>query len=117
MKKLQKIYLICCSHNGLHKIGISVSPEKRLKQLQTASPYKLSISAIYECKHRARKVENILHNVLTSKKIPDDFEYDFTFLEGEWFNLNATDILEFSSNCKKIEDTISSLKLAGNPFI
>jgi hypothetical protein len=117
LKKKQKIYLINCSYNGLYKIGISVSPEKRIKQLQTASPYKLSIAAVYECKYRARKVENILHNTLSSKKVPDNFEYDFTLLEGEWFNLTSKDVLGFSESCKKIEDTIEKLKLAGNPFI
>lgn len=117
MKKLQKIYLIHCAYNNLYKIGISISPEKRIKQLQTASPYKLTISAMYECKYRARKIETILHNMLASKKIADNFEYDFTFLEGEWFNLSTKDILGFSDSCKKIEDTIEKLKLAGNPFI
>lgn len=117
MKKLQKIYLIYCEYNRLYKIGISVSPEKRIKQLQTASPYRLSISAVYECKYKASKVEKILHNILKSKKVPDNFEYDFTLLEGEWFNLNVYDVLNFPNSCKKIEETIENLKLSGNPFI
>lgn len=116
MKNKQKIYLIHCDTINLYKIGISISPIKRVKQLQTASPYKLSIVSSYESLY-SRKIENTIHNTFKSKKITDNFEYDFTFLEGEWFNLTAEDVLNFSECCKKIEETIINLKLSGNPFI
>ena len=52
-----------------------------------------------------------------SKKTPDNFQYDFELLKGEWFNLSSEDVLEFINSCKKIEETIDNLKIAGNPFI
>jgi hypothetical protein len=115
-KKNPKIYLIHCKNINLYKIGISVNPEKRIKQLQTGTPYELSIISIYNSKYPF-KVEKILHNTFVSKKTPDNFQYDFELLSGEWFNLTAEDVINFSDSCKKIEDTIEKLKIAENPFI
>lgn len=115
-KKPVKIYLIFCKTINLYKIGVSVNPEKRIKQLQTGTPYELCAVNIYESKYPF-KVEKILHNSLVSKKTPDNFQYDFELLGGEWFNLSATDVLNFSHRCKKIEERIDGLKTAENPFI
>ena len=114
--KPHKIYLIHCKIIDLYKIGISINPQKRIKQLQTGTPYELSIINIYESKYPF-KVEKTLHNTFSSKKTPDNFQYDFEWLNGEWFNLSIEDVIGFSDSCKKIEETIESLKIAGNPFI
>ncbi len=111
-----KIYLIYCKNIHLYKIGISINPEKRIKQLQTGTPYELSIISIYDSKYPF-KVEKILHNTFLSKKIPDSFQYDFEWLTGEWFNLSINNVLGFCDSCKKIEDMIDNLKMAENPFI
>lgn len=115
-KKPYKIYLIHCKFIDLYKIGISANPNKRIKQLQTGTPYELSIVSIFDCKYPF-KTEKILHNSLNSKKAPENFQYDFEHLKGEWFNLSVDDVLNFSDSCKKIEETIEVLKTAGNPFV
>src|SRR3972149_2350495 len=111
-----KIYLIFCKTNNLYKIGVSVNKNKRLKQLQTGNPYEISIITTYDSKYPF-KVEAILHSMFISKKTPDNFQYDFELLKGKWFNLSSEDVLEFINSCKKIEETIDNLKIAGNPFI
>lgn len=115
-KKQPKVYLIYCKFMNLYKIGISINPEKRIKQLQTGTPYELSIIAVYESKCPF-KVEKILHNTFLSKKTPDNFKYDFEWLNGEWFNLTTQDVVDFVSCCENTEKRISNLKMAGNPFV
>ena len=113
---MPKIYLIYCKILNLYKIGISINPGKRIKQLQTGIPYELTVLSVYDSKYPFR-VETILHNTFSSKKTPDNFQYDFEFLNGEWFNLTTQDVVGFCDSCKRIEETIESLKIAGNPFI
>lgn len=115
-KKQNKIYLIYCKSNNLYKIGVSTNLSIRKKQLQTGNPYEISIITTYDSKYPF-KVEAILHNVFISKKTPENFQYDFELLKGEWFNLSNDDVLNFLNSCKKIEETIDILKIAGNPFI
>lgn len=114
--KQNKIYLIYCKSINLYKIGISTNPEKRIKQLQTGSPYELSIITIYDSKYPF-KLETTLHNIFSSRKTPENFKYDFELLSGEWFNLSNKDVAGFIDSCKKIEETIDNLKLSGNPFV
>ena len=115
-KKSYKIYLIHCEHLNSYKIGVSVNPEKRIKQLQTGTPYELNIVQIYESKYPF-KVEKTLHKNFFSKKITEDFQFNFELLKGEWFNLSPSEASNFTVFCKKIEETIDALKMAGNPFI
>ena len=115
-KREYKIYLIHCKFVDFYKIGISINPQKRLKQLQTGTPYELSIIYVHESKFPF-KVEKILHNTFASKKIADNYEYDFEKLMGEWFNLTPGDVLDFKKNCIKTESLIENLKESGNPFI
>jgi len=115
-KREYKIYLIHCKIINFYKIGISVNPQKRLKQLQTGTPYELSVVYIHESKFPF-KVEKILHNSLSSKKVTENYKYDFEKLKGEWFDLSAGDILSFKQNCVKIEGLIENLKKSGNPFV
>lgn len=58
-------------HQGLLKIGFSISPLERLKSLQTANPYPLKVFAIVQGTMREEKA---LHARLASFR-----------LEGEWF--------------------------------
>jgi hypothetical protein len=115
-KKPRKIYLIYCKNINLYKIGLSVNPEKRLKQLQTGTPYELNIVSLYDSKYPF-KTESILHKSLISKKVAEDFQFNFEYLKGEWFNLSSDEILNFCDYCKKIETNIDALKIAGNPFV
>lgn len=72
---LSYIYIIS---DGTHvKIGISKSPEKRLKQLQTGHPMKLSLHKVREVpSERVKKLEAIIHKTCNYRR-----------LKGEWFNM------------------------------
>jgi hypothetical protein len=95
----QKIYLI--SYYGeydeiKYKIGVSINPEKRLKQLQTGNSYKLKLENIYLPKKLpATKIENVLHN-----------KYRHLNIKNEWFNLELNDVINFNSDCEKIENQL-----------
>jgi hypothetical protein len=76
------LYLI---YNGQHyKIGISKEPQKRLKQLQTASPAKLSIVKTYKVPSKvARKLEQQLHHMFWQSRVR---------CNGEWFEMSPDHI-------------------------
>ena len=70
------LYIIQSSNNGCFKIGRSKHPEKRLKQLQTGSPYKLKLILVLENEGRQEKS---LH-----MRFP---KADIT-CKGEWFDFD-----------------------------
>lgn len=69
------LYFIQTSNNGMIKIGRSINPEKRLKQLQTGNPFKLKLIHVFE---KQGYKEKILHEELKEFK-----------LKGEWFKYNC----------------------------
>ena len=72
------LYVIQSDVTGAVKIGISTDPQKRLKQLQTGSPYKLKLlCSIANMSHR----EKIIHNRLKDYKMS---------CKGEWFDFSCT---------------------------
>ncbi len=90
--------------NELYKIGITKNDiEVRLRCLRTGSPHKLSVEGLYKSEFYT-KIEKWLHRMYASKN-----------LEGEWFQLNSKDVINFHTECKKIEATIKTL-IAYNPF-
>ncbi|MDD5229117.1 MAG: GIY-YIG nuclease family protein [Methylococcales bacterium] len=64
------------------KIGKGADVEKRLKQLQTGSPYKLKVMGWVET-NDDRLLEKSLHN-----------KYSIFRTHGEWFNLGVCDVLK-----------------------
>lgn len=62
----------------LLKIGKARDVEKRLKQLQTASPYGLYVLATIKCRDdkHAFRVEHAAHEVFRAKRVRQN---------GEWF--------------------------------
>jgi hypothetical protein len=82
------VYLICSEiDSGLRgpcKVGISDSPEKRLKQVQTGSPTRLVIAFAFRVWNRrfAQIVEASFHAAHEENR-----------LVGEWFDLSAKDTL------------------------
>lgn len=71
------IYIV---YNGrYHKIGVSAAPERRVKQLQTASAAPLRLLRTYPVNVKfARKLEQQLHRMLWQRR---------TRHNGEWFDL------------------------------
>lgn len=70
------LYVIGNKSKDVCKIGISTNPDKRLKQLQTGCPYKLSILAIV--KGMDYESERNLHKRYSEYRI-----------NGEWFRIRG----------------------------
>lgn len=108
----KEIYLMFIPELNICKIGLSNNSEKRIKQIQTGCPYQINLTKIYKSKI-ASKIERILHRQFKSNKI-DDQEYN---LQGEWFNLDIEQIINFESTCRQLEENILYLKSKNNPFL
>ena len=83
MAKAEYVYVMTSDENKeVSKIGRSRDPEKRLKTLQTGSPYKLRVACDYGPLTRKSCIvlESHVHKLLHTKR-----------LEGEWFNLAPED--------------------------
>lgn len=102
---MDKIYLIKSLNEGVYKIGVSKSPNKRLKEVQTGNPSPIDILYLYETEN-AYKIEKALHN-----------RYSQYNTHGEWFELSIKEELSFMETCASIEKIFKDLKNLGNPFI
>jgi hypothetical protein len=74
------LYVIQSEHKGAVKVGRSTRPERRLSQLQTASPAPLRLIRVYWY-HGHR--EHVIHRMLAPLR-----------LTGEWFQPSAMLILD-----------------------
>jgi hypothetical protein len=81
----QEIYFIQQGKNGPIKIGFTDNIEKRLKELQTANPYKLNLLL---CINGNLKSEKELHKRFEQHR-----------LNGEWFE-PVEEILDYIYSCK-----------------
>jgi len=88
------VYLIC-SGEGHTKIGVSVNPERRLKEIQTGSPFDLTVDYYIECDN-APQIERKIHK-----------KYNDAQLEREWFELSLVDKAKIVKEIEKeaITDT------------
>jgi len=68
------LYFIECEVTGILKIGISKNPEKRLRNLQSSSPTKLKLRAVFANKGHW---EQSLHK-----------QFNYTHSHDEWFYPN-----------------------------
>ena len=107
------VYLLKLKNKDLYKIGVSKSPNQRIGNLQTGSPYEIEIVSIFNSIF-SFKIEKFLHNIYQYKQYNND---DFNYLEGEWFELDINDILSFPVKCKEIEDNLNFLISEKNPYI
>ena len=99
------IYLIQSSENGKYKIGLSVNPKKRIKQLQTGSGEELKLINIFKSEF-PHLVEKGLHK-----------HFNHLNAIGEWYNLSIKEELNFINECERFEKSIKILKDMGNEFI
>jgi len=102
---MKQVYIIQNLANGAFKIGTSIHPVKRVKQLQTGNDAKFKLIATYPSEY-ALKIEKSLHNL-----------HSYCKGEGEWFNISLVEALSFEEKCKQIEENIIILKQNGNVFI
>ena len=76
------LYIIIAKGADKFKIGRSVCPERRIKELQTGNPYKLEFLLILE---NQGPIEKLLHNRLR--------RYRSRYEKGEWFNIEGIGML------------------------
>ena len=77
------IYLIENLETGQIKIGRSINPHKRVKQLQTGSCHKLNLVRIYDVESDL-SVERRLHSMLWESR-----------KRGEWFDFPSPEYVNF----------------------
>ena len=71
------LYIIQSSNNGCFKVGRSINPERRLKQLQTGNPYSLKIVlTLSGMGHREKSIHNSIMINGKKKCKGEWFEYD-----------------------------------------
>ncbi|MBD2019194.1 GIY-YIG nuclease family protein [Leptolyngbya sp. FACHB-36] len=71
------VYLIRAGRGNLYKIGVAIDPTRRLAQLQTGSPHRLSLVAAKRYRDPYQR-ESTLHRQYRAYRVRDD---------GEWFRL------------------------------
>jgi hypothetical protein len=104
------VYLITdwSSNPEKFKIGITKnSPEDRLKYLQTGSSGELVLLKTYES-YNYLKIEGVLHRGYKSYSTDGG---------KEWFELPSEVVLNFTKECRQIDDNIKFLMESDNPFI
>lgn len=84
--KKQCVYAIGNLEQGVFKIGISLSPQERLKSIQTGYPYPLTILAATNPIKNSHVVERQLHTQLSKYR-----------LSGEWFSIEALNEINWES--------------------
>lgn len=99
------VYLLAEMGDKLrYKIGITKNDvDKRVKQLRTGNPDDIIILNTYKSSNY-KKIERMLHT---------RFKPERTHLE--WFTMTDEQVLSFTSEAKKADETIDFLK-KNNPF-
>ena len=83
MDKQTYLYVIAALEQGPVKIGYSYDPDKRVRQLQTGAPHRLSL--FYKqavAVKQAKRIEGQIHRTL-----------GYIRSHGEWFNMSVTDAI------------------------
>jgi hypothetical protein len=84
------VYLMVDTTNGYHKIGISNHPEYREGTLQSEKPtIELLCAKQFPSRTIAKAIESALHKT-----------YEDKHLRGEWFQLDARDIIDLMATLK-----------------
>ena len=94
-RETDKLLYLAENSNGLLKIGISVNPYRRIRELSTASGVPVTLLGVWDVELNVRVVEAKLHKVFK------DFR-----LEGEWFSKNAFTIEEFEAKIPCVSSKI-----------
>jgi len=75
------VYIIQLGETDIYKIGFSIDPQKRIKQLQRKSPIPLNL-LWWNFGHDYKSIEKYLHHRFREQRV-----------QGEWFQLSTEDIL------------------------
>lgn len=100
MSKKSTVYLLGDSlKEGLFKIGVTRGTvENRLKKLQTGNAGQLYIVDKYETDYPFF-IEKRMH-----------LKYHSLNEMNEWFNMESSDVVQFKSECRSIEESIDGMK-------
>lgn len=81
-----------------YKIGVTKNEvSKRIKQLQTGTPYEIKLVKYYETSNYYY-VEKILHR-----------QYQHLKVKSEWFDLSLANIANFIEDCKLIDKNFHAI--------
>ena len=106
---MANIYLINLENTDIYKIGVTNGdPNKRLKNLQVGSPYKLIFVKSFASTYGA-KLEGILHRAYSAQKVSS---MDGQELLGEWFELSNLDVKNFETRCESITKNLDIIKVS-----
>jgi hypothetical protein len=102
------VYLVCSEIDGkkLHKIGFTRrTPEIRIKEFKTGNASNMSVVNRFNSKW-GTKIESRLHNLFFQKKV-----------NGEWFELDESDIEKFSEVCQLIDKNLNLISENNTYFL
>jgi hypothetical protein len=102
------IYLICSEIEGkkLHKIGYTKrSIEKRIKEFKTGNASELYLVDSFQSKW-GTKIEAQLHRHFKPKKV-----------NGEWFDLDETDIPKFKMFCQAFHNNLELISTQNTYYL
>jgi len=105
------IYLMYAEDLDLYKIGVSKNSSKRIKQIQTGCPYKLTLLKEFKSEF-PYKIEKSIHNKFRMFKNTEEDKN----LQGEWFCLTRDVVSDFKQICEEFEGNVRFLREMGNPF-
>ena len=91
------VYLIKEENTEKYKLGVSMNPERRVKQLQTASSERLELRKKFKTNYNYM-LEKYLHRVFRKYKVI-----------GEWYKLSEEEEQKFQEVCEQGERTFSLL--------
>jgi Meiotically Up-regulated Gene 113 (MUG113) protein len=95
------LYFVQMLPDGPIKIGRAANPEKRLRALQTASPFDLAVRALIKsC--RPGQDESSIHHDLAEWRI-----------RGEWFDADPA-VLEFIDRADELQEQLRLRDIDGN---
>ena len=97
MKKRGFLYLIRDEFTGYIKIGISLNPNKRIKQLQTGNSNELTLIYSIQTEYYI-KLESTLHR-----------HYKHLNIHNEWFDLTINELNDIESVIQRYIMTIKSV--------
>lgn len=97
MNETNYVYILRSGNSQNFKIGVSKNIIDRIKQLQTGSPYKISLYHCFEATARkqAFECEHSLHKYFSKNKTK--------LMWGEWYRLTRKD-LEILLQCDYIDE-------------
>lgn len=102
------VYLVCSEidEKKLYKIGYTRrSPEIRIKEFKTGNCHDMFVVSEFKSKW-GTKIESQLHYMFRHKKV-----------NGEWFDLDDSDVQKFNENCRLIHKNLTLISEINTYFL